>query len=335
MTSRRLLPLAALAPLAIALTSAFITGAALAQDKKPADPWVVPTVDKLADDKYGKLVRQGKELVERTYAHIGPEVKDPARRYAGNNLSCSTCHMDAGGKQFGNPFVGTFADYPQYRPREDTVQTIEERVNGCMERSMAGKALPLDSLEMKAFVAYLKHMSTGVPVSKVVAGRGVPKIAFPDRAADPARGKEVYATFCQACHGANGEGQRIGKAGDAQGYSFPPLWGADSYSNGAGMARVITAAGFIKGNMPKGVQHDAPALTDEQALDVAAFINSQPRPQKAGLENDFPNRKIKPVDAAFPPYRAGFTAEQHKYGPFKPIIQAREAEMKGELRAAQ
>jgi thiosulfate dehydrogenase len=306
-----------------------VPAGAFAQDAaKAADEWVVPDVAQLPDNKYGKLVRYGKELVDSTYKFIGPEVSDPAKRYAGNNLSCSTCHVDGGTKKFGNPFVGTFADYPQHRIREDAVQNIEGRINGCMERSMSGKPLPPESEELMAMATYIKFMSTGVPVGKEVTGRGMPKIGFLDRAADPAKGKLVYEQVCVACHGANGEGKRVGQVGDGQGYLFPPLWGNDSYNNGAGMSRVIMAARFIRFNMPKGVSYDKPVLSEEQAFDVSAYINSQPRPTKANLEIDFPLRKNKPADAAFPPYRNGFSAEQHKYGPFKPIIEARNKEMK-------
>ncbi len=291
--------------------------------------WAVPDVDALPNDKFGKLVRRGRDIVNRTFAHVGPEVADPAKRYTGNNLSCSTCHLDAGTRKFGNGFVGTFANYPQYRGREDDIQSIEDRINGCMERSMAGKPMPVDGPEMRAMVAYFKFMSSGVPVGTQVAGTGLPKIAIIDRPADPVRGKEVYTQYCASCHGAEGQGVRVGKAGDAQGYVFPPLWGPDSYNNGAGMARVIMAARFIKYNMPKGVTHETPILDDEQAFDVAAYINSHTRPVKANLEADFPNRKNKVVDAFFPPYREGFTVEQHTYGPFKPIIAARERELNG------
>ena len=293
-----------------------------------AGDWVVPDVAALPDDNYGRTVRLGKAIVERTYAYVGPEVADPGKRFAGNNLACASCHVDSGTRKFGNGFLGTFADYPQHRIRENAVQTIEGRVNGCMERSMNGRPLPPDSPELNAIVTYLKFLSTGVPVGKEIIGRGMPKIDFLERAADPGAGAKVYAQFCVACHGANGEGMRNGKPGDAQGYLNPPLWGPDSYNNGAGMGRVIMAARFIRHNMPKGVTHETPVLTAEQAFDVAAYINSQQRPQKANLEADFPNRKVKPADAAFPPYRAGFTAEQHKYGPFKPIIAAREKEIK-------
>ena len=301
--------------------SAGLTAGAFAQGQKD---WQAPDITKLPDDKYGQMARRGKVLMEATYKHIGPEVKDVKKRYAGNNLSCVACHMDAGGRKFGNPWVGTFVSFPQYRGREDAVSTTEERINGCMERSMNGRKLPLESDEMKAMMTYLQFLSTGIPVGAKLEGGGTLKLKALARAADPVRGKLVYATTCAACHGANGEGMRRGKVGDADGYQFPPVWGADSYNNGAGMGRITLAAGFIKGNMPSGITHVNAVLTDEQAFDVSAYINSQPRPVKANLELDFPARKNKPVDAAFAPYTPGFSADQHKYGPWEPIQAARE-----------
>ena len=286
--------------------------------------WQAPDIAKLPDDKYGQLVRKGKSLMEQTYKHIGPEVSDMSKRYSGSNMACTSCHVDAGGRKFGNPWVGTYVSFPQYRGREDAISTTEERINGCMVRSMNGRALPLDSEEMKAMMTYLHFLSTGIPVGAKLEGGGTLRLKALDRAADPVAGKQVYAATCVACHGDNGQGVRRGKVGDADGYLFPPLWGSDSYNNGAGMARVTLAAGFIKGNMPSGVTHTSTVLTDEQAFDVAAFINSQPRPQKPNLEKDFPARKNKPIDSAFPPYTPGFSAEQHKYGPWQPIAAARE-----------
>ena len=297
------------------------TVVALAQGQKD---WQAPDIGKLPDDKYGQMVRQGKALMEQTYKHIGPEVKDASKRFSGNNLACVSCHMDAGSRKFGNPWVGTFVSFPQYRGREDAVSTTEERINGCMERSMNGRKLPLESVEMKAMLSYLHFLSTGIPVGAKLEGGGTLKLKPLARAADPVAGKQVYATTCVACHGENGQGMRRGKVGDADGYQFPPVWGADSYNNGAGMARVTLAAGFIKGNMPSGITHTTAVLTDEQAFDVAAYVNSQPRPVKLNLDADFPARKNKPVDAAFAPYTPGFSPEQHKYGPWKAISEARE-----------
>jgi thiosulfate dehydrogenase len=275
--------------------------------------------------KWGELVAYGRELTRHTYAHLGPEVPNPAMRYAGNNLACGNCHLQSGAKQYGLPYVGVYAAFPMYRPREGRVASLEDRINGCMTRSMNGKPLPLGSREMLAMVAWMRYLSNGVPVGRPPKERGGGPLPLLDRAADPAKGAKVYAAFCAACHMPSGQGQRNGKVGDAKGYQFPPLWGPDSFNDGAGMARLINAARFAHSNMPNGTTWDSPTLSAEQAWDVAAYMESQPRPSKANLAKDFPNRAEKPVDAAYGPYDDGFSAEQHKYGPFGPIEAARKA----------
>lgn len=276
-------------------------------------------VSQLPDDHYGKLAKYGKELTDRTFAYLGPEVKNPKMRFAGNNLACASCHQASATKSFAIPFVGVHAAFPQYRGREDEISTVEERVNGCMERSMAGKALPFDSREMKAFVTYIHFLSKDVPTGGKVEGQGLPPFKAPNRRADSVAGAQVYQDKCLACHGADGAGLRAGAPGSATGYTFPPLWGKDSFNNGAGMGRLLVASAFIKTNMPMGAQYGQAQLTDDEAYDVAAFILSKPRPTKAHLERDFPARWNKPVDAAFPPYVDGAPAEQHKFGPFGPL----------------
>jgi len=283
--------------------------------------WVVPDIDKLPDDDWGRTVRYGRDLVAKTASLIGPGAPDPAHRFAGNNLNCASCHLENGAKEFGLPFVGTYADFPNYRARSGAVGTIEDRIQGCMVRSMNGKKLPGDSPEMTAMVAYLKFMSTGRPVGAPVAGRGAGRMPELTRAADPVRGQKVFAQACAVCHGDQGQGQRAG-AGDAQGYTIPPLWGPDSFNDGAGMTRLINAANFIHNNMPAGATWKTPAVSVEDAWDVAAFIDSQPRPQKAQLDRDFPNRLQKPVDTPYGPYADGFDEAQHKFGPFQPIREA-------------
>jgi len=271
-------------------------------------------IDGLPDDHYGRLVRYGKKLTDETYALIGPEIKNPKMRYAGNNLACSSCHQESGTLSNAIPFVGVSAVFPQYRPREDDVSTVEERVNGCMQRSMNGRPLPYDSKEMKAYVSYMNFLSKGIPIGSIIEGAGLKPIKAPNRAADPQAGGQVFARNCVRCHGAEGQGERTGKVGDLQGYSVPPLWGKDSFNDGAGMNRLFIVMRFAKHNMVK-------TLSDDQAYDVASYIVSQPRPHKANLEKDFPAKWNKPVDAAFPPYVDGASAEQHKYGPFSPLAE--------------
>lgn len=274
--------------------------------------WPPPAIDMLGDDPFGRLVRYGRALMVDTPGQIGPAAADPAKRYAGNNLTCQNCHLSAGTQPYAIPLTGVWGQFPQYRGREGGVGTLEERINGCMERSMNGRALPPDSIEMKAFLAYAKWLSTGIPAGARLAGAGTMGVSEPDRAADLHNGAAVYASTCAVCHGADGRGQR---AETGSGYRFPPIAGPDSYNNGAGMTRILTAAGFVRHNMPFG----APMLSDADAYDVAGWINGLDRPPMAGLDEDYPVRAQKPVDTPYGPYADSFPAEQHKYGPFGPI----------------
>lgn len=301
----------------LALLAVALSAPAFAADAPTDNPYDVTA---LPNDAYGQLVRYGKELSERTYAFIGPEVSNPRMRFAGNNLACTSCHEQSATKRFAVPWIGVHALFPQYRGREDQVSTLEERVNGCMERSMNGKALPLASREMKAFVTYMHFLSRGVPVASRTDGQGLPAFAPPQRRADPTAGAAVFAAKCAACHGDGGAGVRVGRAGDSKGYTFPALWGKDSFNSGAGMNRLLTAAAFVRANMPLGAAQGSEQLSVDESYDVAAYVVSQPRPVKPNLERDFPARWNKPVDAAFPPYVDGAPADQHKYGPFQPLI---------------
>ena len=320
---------------AVGMAALVCAGAAVASDAPVTVKLVdhpVPDLNKLPPGPYKELVQYGHELTTRTFAHIGPEVVDVRKRFAGNNLACASCHQQAATKPFAMPWTGVSATFPQYRGREDDISTVEERVNGCMERSMSGKALPLDSREMKAFVTYISFLSRGIPVGATVEGAGMVQSKMPNRRANLDNGAKVYAAQCAACHGDNGQGVRAGQPGDAQGYVFPPLWGPDTFNNGAGMNRLAMATRFIKHNMPQGTNFDAPQLSDDDAYDVAAYMLSKPRPEKANLEADFPARWNKPVDSAFPPYLLGAPADQHRFGPLPPLV-AKQKEMMEQLKA--
>jgi thiosulfate dehydrogenase len=240
-------------------------------------------------------------------------------RYAGNNLACSNCHLDAGTKRFGLPIFGLYKDFPRYSVRAGGIITIEERINSCMTRSMNGRSIPDDAPEMAAFVAYIKFLSSGVPRDQRIPGLGAGKIPELDRAADPTRGHVIYLAQCAGCHNTDGSGIRRNLPTTDLGYIVPPLWGPDSYNDGAGMDRLITAANFVHANMPQGADYLNPVLSAVDAWDAAAFVLSQPRPHKEGLEKDFPDLALKPVDTPYGPYLDRFSLDQHKYGPFEPI----------------
>jgi thiosulfate dehydrogenase len=287
-----------------------------------ATAWTIPNIDSLPDDDWGRTVRYGRDLISQTASLIGPEIADTTHRFAGNNLNCESCHVDAGTKQFGLPFQGVYADFPNYRARSGNVGTLEDRIQGCMTRSMNGKPLPAGGREITAMVAYIKFLSTGHPVGAATLGRGPGKMQELSRPADPIRGQILFTATCAACHGENGEGQRVGSVGDAQGYAVPALWGDDSFNDGAGMGRLINAANFIHNNMPHGITWQQPALSVEDAWDVAAYIEAKPRSHKAQLDHDYPNRLQKPVDAPYGPYADKFDPQQHKFGPFTAIREA-------------
>jgi thiosulfate dehydrogenase len=293
----------------------------VAQELGASNPtiWSAPDIGALPYDAHGMLVRRGRDLVTATYAHIGPEMPDRAKRYAGNNLACGDCHLDAGIKKFGLPIFGLAEDFPAYSARSGAAVTLPERINSCMTRSMNGRALPVGSPEMRAIVAYIDALSLGLRKGEKLAGLGAGAMPELERAADPVRGAPLYQRFCEGCHNVDGAGVRNSIPGVGAGWAFPPLWGPGSFNDGAGMARLITAANFVRSNMPNGVDYLHPRLSLEEAWDVAAFMVSRPRPHKAGAEQDYPDLLKKPVDAPYGPYADGFSERQHKYGPYGPI----------------
>ncbi|HUZ90887.1 MAG TPA: c-type cytochrome [Methylocella sp.] len=288
--------------------------------KQSPTVWTVPDIDALPDDARGQLARRGRDLMTMTYAYIGPHAADRDTRFGGNNLACGNCHLEAGTKKFGLPIYGLYWDFPRYSARTGTVISIDDRINSCMTRSMNGRPLPMRSPDMQALVAYIKFLSSGVVPGEQVPGHGAGTMADLDRAADPKHGKLVYARACLDCHNTNGSGIARSPQAMSLGYAVPPLWGDDSFNDGAGMARLITLANFLHSNMPHGADYRNPMLSEDEAWDVAAYVESQARPHKSGLDRDFSKDLLdKPVDTAYGPYADHFSEAQHKYGPFAPI----------------
>lgn len=273
----------------------------------------LPVGEKGAQIKFGYL------LITKTSDYIGPLSKDSTKQYAGNNLSCNNCHLNAGRKIGSGSFVGVAKRFPQFRGRENKIGTLKQRVNGCMERSMNGRKMPEDCEEMEAIISYMEWLSEDIPDEIERRYKGYMKIAIPEYKADPSLGKALYTKHCQHCHMENGVGKKIPGA-NFTGYIYPPIGGEDTYNDGAGMNRVLTAANFIKANMPFGASYDAPQVTDDEAYHLAAYINTFKRPAKPDKETDFPDKKLKPVSTPYGPWADNFSPEQHKFGPFQPII---------------
>lgn len=253
-----------------------LESAAANHDKTVDALFAPPSPDTIPGDLRGEQIKLGYEIVAHTQEYGKP--------YVGNALNCTNCHLDAGLNPNAASFVGLSGLFPEYRARADRQISLADRINECFERSMNGKALPPDSSKLNAVVAYIEWLSQNVPQGSKVSWRGIPRIT-PSRQPDPAKGKNVFAKKCVFCHGSDGHGTMAG----------PPVWGPGSYNIGAGMARVSVAASFIKANMPRGWGW---SVTDDEAYDVAAYINSQPRPDFPDKVHDWP-KGGKPADTPY------------------------------------
>lgn len=278
--------------------------------------WWLQSTPEIDENGVEVSVEYGRQLIRETSVLMGPNHEDPAMRFSGSNLDCSSCHLDSGAQPGTLSLLAANSRYPRFSGRDGIEGDLRDRINGCMERSMNGRKLPRDSAQMRSMEAYLVSLGNqyaAMGATRRAADEPAPFVE-PPRAANPEAGQVVYEQRCQVCHGDNGQGLQA-TLDIREGYLFPPLWGPDSFNDGAGMHRVLTASNFIKARMPLG----QPDLTDDQAFDVAAYINTQERPHMANLEVDYPDRKNKPVDGPYGPYADPFPIEQHKLGPFGPI----------------
>jgi thiosulfate dehydrogenase len=295
----------------------------------PADSsWDAPSLftDEVTQGKERELVMYGEELIAHTAKYLGP---NGSVMQISNGMNCQNCHLDAGTRSWGNNFGAVYSTYPKFRDRSGKVEDVYKRVNDCFERSLNGKAIEKNSHEMQAIYTYIKWLGQGVPKNKKPYGSGLEKLPFLNRAASPEAGRLIYSNKCQSCHGPNGGGQ---PDLDGKSFAIPPLWGAKSYNDGAGLYRLSNFAAFVKNNMPFGqANHGSPVLTLEEAWDVAAFVNSQPRPH-IDQSNDWHDITKKPVDFPFGPYADTYTEQQHKFGPFGPLVAGKDHQEKASLK---
>jgi thiosulfate dehydrogenase len=275
--------------------------------------WQAPDEASLTAAPNKELILYGKELIMHTTDYFG--VNGKVNKNAINGMNCQNCHLDAGTKVFGNNYSAVASTYPKYRARSGATEDIYKRINDCFERSLNGKSLSVNSKEIQAIAAYINWLGKDVAKGEKPAGSGFKDLAFLDRAANPSNGNLVYTQKCVSCHQANGEGQW----NDTKtAFVYPPLWGEHSYNDGAGLYRLSNFAKYVKYNMPLGVSHNNTQLTDEEAWDLAAFVNTQVRPKK-DISKDWPKIEEKPFDHPFGPFADGFSEAEHKFGPFKPI----------------
>ena len=195
--------------------------------------FIAPDITNIPKDALGESILRRKNYLENTIETLPHFVKA--------KMNCTSCHLNSGTKQFAGPWVGITGRFPQYRSRSAKVDTLQDRVNDCFERSLNGTRLPENSSYMTDIIAYMTWLSKDYSVGHDVEGSGMPKLKL-ERTPNIENGKTVYANKCASCHQANGQGffATDGKT------IYPALWGKDSLNVGAGMARLYTAAGFVK-----------------------------------------------------------------------------------------
>jgi thiosulfate dehydrogenase len=231
---------------------------------------------------------------------------------SGNALSCNNCHPNGGQRERAMPLVGVARVFPEYNKRSGRSFTLEDRVIGCLLRSInatgnrqSGSAtrheneleaskLNAGTPEVKDLTAYITWLASFPEIGKYIPWRGqnalAPSDLIPLEKLDPKQGKELFINACSSCHGKDGQGVNL-----AGGKRPAPLWGPKSWNDGAGAARTYTLAGMIRHWMP---YLNPGQLTNEQAQNIAAYITSQPRPGFPFKDKDFRKEKI-PVDAVY------------------------------------
>ena len=233
-------------------------------------------------------------------ARIFADTPGSAGKFVGNALSCKSCHLEGGQKEGALPLVAAEAMYPAFQKRAGRAMTIEERIQGCFERSENGSAPPAGSDVLTALTAYVRWLSDGEPRGAEPPWRGGNRLGESRRVAigeiDVKAGERLYGERCASCHGVDGRGgAQAMDAGGADTVVPPPVWGPRSFNDGAGAGRVYTLAGFIRWAMPLGASG---TLNDVEAQEIAAYVDSKERPVFAGKSGDFAEAGV-PVDAVY------------------------------------
>jgi thiosulfate dehydrogenase len=254
----------------------------------PKNPLTDPSLDK---STLSNQIRWGFRIFTDT-PHEAPQ-------FAPSKMSCNNCHLNGGQRERSLPLVAVAGMFPEYNRRSGRLYSLGDRIVDCFLRSenaTGNNQAPrpeTTSKEVLAVQAYITWLARGYEMGKNPAWRGQNTIEgsrlIPVEKLDIGKGEALFQEHCTNCHGEDGQGVAIGdkKAG--------PLWGPDSWNDGAGAARVYTLAGIIRYSMP----YLAPArLTDEEAQQVAAFINSKPRPSYPFKDQDYRTEKL-PVDSVY------------------------------------
>jgi len=263
----------------------------------PLDPLTDPRLD---DSAESEEVRRGFRIFTDTAGE--------AARFAHGQISCNNCHLNAGQRERALPLVGVAAIFPEYNRRAGRDFTLEDRIVGCFLRSQNATGriespddedtyrhlLPTpEAEEVQALSAYLRWLSLGYEPGANLPWRGqnmiAPENRIPVEDLDPEQGEALFMDRCTNCHGEDGQGVAIGDKRPA------PLWGPDSWNDGAGAARIYTLAGIIRYAMP---YLEPGILTDEEAQQISRFINAKSRPSFPFKAQDYLTEPL-PIDSVY------------------------------------
>lgn len=183
-----------------------------------------------------------------------------APEHVGNELTCATCHLEGGTSKASISLVGAAATFPKFSASHATSIGLAQKIQDCFARNLNAAPPAHDSPTMQALLAYLQWISKDIPVYASLPWALPAKLDTAHKP-DAAAGEKVYAESCASCHGDAGDGS-------------PPLWGKGAYSDGSTLHNIDTLAVFTHRFMPP----EAATLTPEQSLDVAAYVDAQPRP---------------------------------------------------------
>jgi len=294
---------------------------------RPEQPWREPSEARIPKGADGDQIRNGIDILRHTSTRVGKLAPDETKRMNWNSLNCVNCHQAGpsglpGSKKFTLPLVNAVNDYPKFDIKSGKVISLEQRAKGMF--GAGAVPIQVEAPEFQAIMAYLRWLAQDTRPGAAMAGAGLLPMQAITRAADPVVGKKLYASKCQACHGADATGQRKPNFDQGGGYLFPPLAGSDTYDNAGHMFAVPLLARYIRASMPLGASADKPQLTPAEALDIAAFINddSTPRGQNPNRAKLYPDAALRPQGFAIPENFVGQPAQAYqraKFGPFRNI----------------
>lgn len=248
----------------------------------------------------------GYAYMHLTSQTLGPDgntvYADTGEPYVTTVTACSSCHFTGGHVPFGSPVYQSPSKYtpdpktgqgPYFRPL-GYHRDLEDSVIDCFRNCMNAERAPeKDDPVMVALVEYIHWVSDGIidPAQREdwlllppEAGPRLPVIeGVAAMRADPNVGAFLYDDHCAGCHNKDAPGAGEYRVGEERPRT-PALWGAiDGYSEGAAFYRTPVLAAYVQKHMPYG---DPGTLGDQQALDIAAYINAPDKARPAGMAGE-------------------------------------------------